>query len=326
MAALPHLSAAALDALALTPAEIRDALADTIRARAAGQVLSAPKSMLKPGDGRLAMTTLALDDQTGVMVVKALVQNPANPARGLASVNGAILALDAATGLPLATLDGPWITAQRTAALSMLAAQHLARPEAATVAFLGAGVQAQSHLAALAALYPLTALRVWSRTEPHALSTQAATLGLPLAHSATAREAIAGADIVISTLGRAAPPSGALDAGWLAPGSFAALVDLGHDWAPAALAALDLLAIDDLDQERSLPPDTRLAPLDAISGDLPALVAGTLAPRRDADQRTAFLFRGPAFADLSLAALALARADLLRRRVGANPPPPPNVA
>ena len=47
---LPHLSAADLDALDLSPAEIRDALADTIRARAAGLVHAAPKTMLKPGD------------------------------------------------------------------------------------------------------------------------------------------------------------------------------------------------------------------------------------------------------------------------------------
>ncbi|MDQ2089933.1 ornithine cyclodeaminase family protein [Marimonas arenosa] len=308
---IPHLSAADLDALALTAAEIRDALAATLRAQATGTVHAAPKTMLKPGDGRLLMTTLAADDRAGVMAVKSLVQNPANRARGLPYSDALVTALDASSGRPIATLDGGWITAHRTAALTMLAAHFLARDNATTAGFLGAGVQAQSHLAALVQLYPLTHLRIHSRSAPDRLAGHARALGLSVEITGSPRAAIAGADIVISAMSRDTPDTGGLDASWLSPGSFASLVDLGHTWARAPLGRLDALVLDDLAQERSLAADTRLAPLEVVAGDLADLVAGRLPPRQDPDQRFAFLFRGPASADLSLTALALQKAGLV---------------
>ena len=306
---IPHLSAADLDALALTPLAMRDALADTLRAQATGHVHTAPKSMLKPADGRLLMTTLSADDTTGIMAVKALVQNPANRGPGATYIDGTVTAFDAFTGRPLATLDGPWITAQRTAALSMLAAQHLANPQAQTAAFLGAGVQASSHLAALTALYPLKSIRIFSRSAPTRLTEQARSLNLAVAIADTARSALSGADIVISAVSRDAPAT-PVDPAWLAPGAFAALVDLGHGWPRDALATLDALYIDDLAQERVMPTDTRLADLDAVAGDLMALVTGAAPARQTPDQRIAFLSRGPAASDLSLVALALQQAGL----------------
>jgi ornithine cyclodeaminase/alanine dehydrogenase len=307
---LPHLTAADLAALALHPAAIRDALAATLRAQARAQVHAAPKSMLSPKDGRLLLTTLAADDETGILAVKSLVQNPANPARGLPSVGALVTAINAETGAPIATLDGNWITAERTAALSMLAAQFLARESATRVAFLGAGVQASSHLAALAALYPLREIIVHARSAPKRLLAQARALGLAASVADTPRAAVNGADIVISAMSRDHAAPDTLDATWLAPGAFASFVDLGHNWARAPLRALDILALDDLAQERAMPPKTRLAPLDAFHGDLPALLSGACAPRRTESQRTGFLFRGPATADLSLTTLALKAAGL----------------
>ena len=302
-----HLTAKDLDALALSAAERRDALEAVLRRE---NVHSAPKTMVKPGDGRLLMSTLAADDESGVMAVKALVQNPANAARGLPYSSAIVLALDAATGQPIATLDGNWITAHRTAALSMLAAKYLARAEAASVAFLGAGVQAQSHLEALAELYPLREVRIHARSAPEALTAMAEAKGLAASQCASAQEAIGGADIVISALSRDTPDRREIDAGWLAPGAFASLVDLGHNWARGPLERLDLLVIDDLAQEASLPEDQRLAPLEAFHGDLGGLARGALHGRQGVDQRAAFLFRGPATGDLALTALALRRAGL----------------
>ncbi|WP_322867032.1 NAD(P)-binding domain-containing protein [Aquicoccus sp. G2-2] len=307
---LPHLTDADLEALALAPATIRDALAETLRAQARAHVHSAPKSMLAPKDGRLLLTTLAADDETGILAVKSLVQNPANAARGLPSVGALVTAINAQTGAPIATLDGNWITAARTAALSMLAAQFLARDDAQTVGFLGSGVQASSHLTALAALYPLRSIVIHARSAPTRLLAQAKALGLSASTVDSPRAAISHADIVISAMSRDHAAPDTLDADWLAPGAFASFVDLGHNWARPSFATLDILALDDLTQERAMTPETRLAPLDAFHGDLPALLSGTCPARQSAAQRTGFLFRGPATADLSLTALALKAAGL----------------
>jgi hypothetical protein len=62
------------------------------------------------------------------------------------SINSLVVLQDGDTGLPLAVIDGNWITAVRTAGLSAVAAQRFANPQASAIAFIGCGVQAQSHL------------------------------------------------------------------------------------------------------------------------------------------------------------------------------------
>jgi len=104
-----------------------------------------------------------------------------------------------------------------------------------------------------------------------------------------------------------AEPQPFLDAGWLKPGAFAAIADLGVSWLPAELAAFDRIVIDDLTQEASQP--NKLAAPELVSGDLSQLVLGKLAARDSAAERNAFLFRGHALGDIALAALAWERAQ-----------------
>ena len=71
--------------------------------------------------------------------------------------------LDSETGLPVAILDGNWITAVRTAGLSATAAKYMATKDSAVAAFIGCGVQAKSHLRALADVFPLQRIKVFGR-------------------------------------------------------------------------------------------------------------------------------------------------------------------
>ena len=75
-----------------------------------------------------------------------------------------MLLFDGETGQLRALLDGSAVTAIRTAAVSAVATRALARPDAKELAILGAGVQARSHLEAMAALGRFERARVWSRT------------------------------------------------------------------------------------------------------------------------------------------------------------------
>src|SRR6202041_4125835 len=72
------------------------------------------------------------------------------------------------TGEPLATMDGRLITEMRTAAVSAVAVDQLAAPKAKVLAILGSGVQARSHMRALAGVRPFSEVRVWSRSQEHA--------------------------------------------------------------------------------------------------------------------------------------------------------------
>lgn len=305
---LVYLPRGLLQDLALTTAEMVETIETLTRGREDGTVWNAPKAALMPGDGRLFMSMLAAAEDPPFMVVKSLGMNPNNAADGLDIIGSLITLFDSRTGLPLAVMDGDWITAVRTAALSATAAKHLARPGSSVLAFIGCGVQADSHLNALAEMFPLSEIRAFGRGTANrdALCQAANDRGLTAIPSDSARAAIEGADLVVTSV-----PSGPdlvpfLDPGWLQPGAFAALPDHARPWLADGLAAWDRIVIDDAEQEARM-ADPMLDPA-LIAGDLRDLVVGRIPPRQTPEERTAFVFRGLALGDLALAALVYGRA------------------
>ena len=98
------------------------------------------------------------------------------------------------TGEPLATMDGRLITEMRTAAVSAVAIDYLAHPQAKVLGILGSGVQARSHMRALAGIRSFAEVRVWSRSQDHA-EKFASEIG---ARVTTAEQAVSGADVVLA--------------------------------------------------------------------------------------------------------------------------------
>lgn len=302
-----------LAALGITTGEVIAAIEKALADKAAGKLWTAPKSALLPGDGRYMMSTLSAADDPPLIAVKAVAVSPRNAARGLPGVNGAILLLDSETGMLVATLGANWVTAVRTAGLSAVAARRLADPAARAIAFVGTGTQARSHLDAFAELFPLAEVRIFGRGQANidALAAAARAKGLAARVAKAPREALEGADLVVSsvTLSYALEPF--LDARWLKPGAFAAITDLGLPWLPASLAAFDSIVIDDLEQEAgSAKPMVDPA---LVAGDLTGLAGGTVAAAFDPARRAAFLFRGIALGDFAVATLAYARAKAAER-------------
>jgi ornithine cyclodeaminase/alanine dehydrogenase len=302
-----HLDASALEGLGITPPEVADAIAQTVKDRAGGRVWSAPKSHIQIPDGRFAMSTTAVSQDPPLMAVKSLLLNPANPDQGLPLSNALITLLHGQTGVPLATLDGNWVTALRTAGLSTVAARGLARADSGVVAFVGCGVQARAHLRAFAAEFPIIAIRALGRGAANrdALCDLAREMGLDATPCEEPRQALEGADLVVTSVTHALAMTPFLDARWLPPGSFAAITDLARPWMPEGLGAFVPLIIDDVEQEREMP--SPMVPRDLVSGDLAGLVTGAVAGRDSPRQRTAFVFRGMAVGDLALAGLAYRR-------------------
>jgi ornithine cyclodeaminase/alanine dehydrogenase-like protein (mu-crystallin family) len=105
------------------------------------------------------------------------------------------------TGEPLATMDGRLITEMRTAAVSAVAIDHLADSQAKVLAILGSGVQARSHIRALAGIRSFSEVRVWSRSAEHA-QVFADEIG---ARVKTAEQAVRGADVVLALTSAAEP-------------------------------------------------------------------------------------------------------------------------
>ena len=162
--------------------------------------------------------------------IKWVTGFPDNAALGLPAINAVVVMSDPATGLPVAILDGGPITAQRTAAVSGVAIARFGRAGATRAALIGAGVQGHSHLPVIGHQLPGVRLAIHDRQpdRAEALAAEArATPGIASAEVApTARDAVAGADVVI-TAASFAPPSErqSMTPDWLAPDALVVAID-----------------------------------------------------------------------------------------------------
>src|SRR6266567_2341219 len=139
---------------------------------------------------------LDLPEQSAVLLMPSLLQTteqqtfglkvitfmPQNPSRGMPRLYASVLLLDAITGRTLAVLEGGWLTAMRTGAVSGLATDLLARRDADVLALFGAGAQAPMQVVAIATVRPLREVRVVNRSdERYAALVEAGDLLQPLA-------------------------------------------------------------------------------------------------------------------------------------------------
>lgn len=151
-----------------------------------------------------------------------------NPKLGLPSLNGLMILLSARTGLVEALLlDNGYLTDVRTAAAGAVAARHLSRQDASVAAIFGAGMQARRQFAALMLVRPISSARIWARN-PAMAQRLAADLarehGIDVSAVADPREAVRGADIIVTTTPSEKP---ILMADWLEPGQH--LTAMGSD-------------------------------------------------------------------------------------------------
>ena len=144
----------------------------------------------------------------GALGVKLVTFYPENA--GIHTHHATILLFKPETGEPLVTMDGRLITEVRTAAVSAVATQHLARKDAAVLAILGAGVQARSHLEALRLVRDFRDVRVWSPRRAAAFAREHKIRAV-----SSAEAAVRGADVVVTATTSKIP---VLAGDWLAPG------------------------------------------------------------------------------------------------------------
>jgi ornithine cyclodeaminase/alanine dehydrogenase-like protein (mu-crystallin family) len=150
---------------------------------------------------------------------KLITVFPGNHGTAIDSHQGAVLLFDGETGSLLALMDAASITAIRTAAVSGVATRLLARRDSATLAILGAGVQAHTHIDAMLAVRPLTRILIWSRSGDHAraVARDAGTRhGVNVEVVEDAATAVRAADVVCTVTASREP---VLRGEWLRPGA-----------------------------------------------------------------------------------------------------------
>ena len=254
-----------------------------------------PLRMRLPVPGQPALFLVMPAIYGEVMGAKLVSVFPENASRGLDTHFAVIQLFRTDTGEPLATMDARLITEMRTAAVSAVATDLLARADTRVLAILGSGVQARAHVAALRCVRSFEEIRIWSRNRENARKL-AEQVG---AKVMSAEEVVRGADVVVAATAASEP---VLLGRWLKQGAHInALGAVGAGRRELDDEAMKgLLVVESREAAGQESEDIRSsgAAIDAELGEL--LTAAT--PRRQAG-RTIFKSVGLAVEDLAAAKL-----------------------
>ncbi|MDD9877967.1 MAG: ornithine cyclodeaminase family protein [Magnetovibrio sp.] len=238
---------------------------------------------------------------------------PANPGRGLPTIQGLIVLSDGLDGRPLAILDSGELTGLRTAAATALAARHGARTDARRLAVIGCGNQARHQITALAGVRPLAGLAVHDRDPARAAGLAdwaRENHGLEAEAAGGIAEAAADADIIVTCTTAARP---ILTPAMVPAGAFVAAVGADNpekqELDPALFRRARVL-VDDAAQcaqggDRA--PALRAGAIteDGVAADLAALAAGAKPGRTGADEIVIFDSTGTGVQDVAAAVAAV---------------------
>jgi ornithine cyclodeaminase/alanine dehydrogenase len=297
-----YLSRSDVEAIQLPMSEIIEALEEMFREKGEGRVEMPPKPGIHTAPDAFIHAMPAYVPSLGAAGLKWISGYPGNQEKGLPYITGLLVLNDPETGIPLAIMDATWVTAQRTGAATALAAKYLARPKSATVGIVACGVQGRSNLEALTCLFPIRRVKAYD-LYPEVAERYAREMGdrlqIEVEPVEALHDAVQGLDMVVTSGPILKSPRPAIEAGWLAPGSFASLVDFDSFWQGEAMREADKLATDDLVQMQYYREEGYFADTPEAYADLGEIVAGKK-PGREADhERTMTINLGLALEDMA---------------------------
>ena len=295
---------------------------DAFREYASGDVIQAPRlNLVLPGTAGACRAMTAALNSSPTFGLKTLTGYPGR--RAPDETYFTLLLFDRRDGALRAVMAANHITGIRTGAASGVAAKYLARPEASIVGLFGAGVQARHQVAAIAAVRSLKAVKVFdvdaakAAAFAHAIESDFGVAAHPVA---TARDAVAGSDLVITATTANQP---VFKGEWLEPGTHTSGVGAN---APAKRELDDetfrrsKVVVDFRQQVLEEAGDIQAAiksgaiSADRIHAEMGDVVVGRAPARADASEITLFKSVGVALEDVATASFVYEQA--LARGVG----------
>jgi alanine dehydrogenase len=230
-----------------------------------------------------------------------------NRAHGLEGHQSLILLYDPVTGAPTAVIDGNYLTILRTGAVGAIAAKHLARKGARTVAVIGCGAQGRIQVAALRQVRPIGTVRCYSRGAESAarFAAHCRALGVDAVSCSSEQDAVKGADIIVTSTPSFAP---VVKDAWVTPGvhinAIGADTEGKHEIDQAILARAKVV-VDSWSQAARLGEcqhGVRDGLLSSPHAELGEIVAGQKPGREREEEVTVFDATGLAIQDVAVAA------------------------
>ena len=308
----------------LSMPDLIDGMQAALAAFSTGEVQQPLRTVLEVGNAKAFFGVMpAFMPRSGALGTKLVTVFGSNAAIGLPTHLATIVLLDPATGALRCVMDGRYITEARTAAVSAVSVRMLARTDAAVLAIVGSGVQARSHLEAIAHVRLLREVRVWSPTNAHRdrFADEARAVTTATVQAANdARAAVEGADLIALTTASREP---VIESGWVADGAHICAVgacrpdqrEMSTELVRRAKVFVDsrtgaLAEAGDI----VLPIKEGAFDAGPIAGELGDVAAGRVTGRSRATEVTVFKSLGMAVEDLAAAHMVYQRA--LERGLG----------
>ena len=294
------------------------AVEQAFRTRGAGGRASSAVCGIELPEGGLHAKLAVLDVAQPYAAAKINANLPGNPSRrDLPTIQGLLVLFDALTGIPLAVMDSGAITTLRTAATSAVAARYLAREDADTATFIGCGVQARAHLAALQCVRPVErciAFDVDATAAGRFVDEARDRHGLVIEVGGDFRAATRASEIIITTTPSRHP---VLHLDDVSSGTFIAAVGADHEHKheiDPALLRVAAVVVDDLMQCEQMGDlhhalNAGAMRREDVRASLDQVVAGIRSGRNSDDETVVFDSTGIAIEDVAAAALVYERAS-----------------
>lgn len=241
---------------------------------------------------------------------------PTNVPKDLPTITAVIVLNDPETGMPLAFMDGTYITALRTVAVSAVTAKHLCNPDATVMGLVGCGVQGKYHAVALKQIIPaISTIKIHDQYEPSVRSfledIRPRLPGVTISVHSCPEETIRGVDVVVTATGKLLAPI--YKNKWVKEGALVLPVHtLG--WDPSTASQMDKLVTDDWEQFRTV-GDKAYQPLpEKPHAETGEIVAGLKTGRENRTERIVCFNKGLAVHDVMMANAIYQKAQ--RRHIG----------
>jgi ornithine cyclodeaminase len=291
---------------------------DALTALAVGKVHQPLRTIIRPPDaaGLMGLMPSYISGDRAAFGLKAICIFPGNPARGKDAHQGAVLLFSADTGELLAMMNASAITSIRTASVSAVATDLLAREDACDLAIIGSSVQARSHLAAMSEVRSIKRCRIASRQLQHAqnfVEEMRRDYSFPLEPVESVEDALEGADLIVTVTSTREP---VVRREWISPGAHLNVVGASTPHArevDSATIAASSLFVDRRESTINEAGDYLFAAREGVIGpnhiraEIGEVLTGAKAGRTSPEEITLFKSLGLAVEDL-------AAADYLYRR------------
>lgn len=303
----------AVEVVQLLPmTECIEVMDEALQALARGEVSLPLRTILKPSEvkGVLAQMPAFRAGDRPMFGLKAICVFPGNAAIGKDAHQGGVLLFSGETGELLAIGNASAITAIRTAAVSAVATRSLAREDANELGIIGAGIQAHSHLEAMACARPIRRARIASSRVDHARQFAAESqprFPFPIEAAETPEAAIRGADLIVTATTSREP---VIQREWVSPGAH---INAIGTYSPAAreidtaTMATASLFVDRRESALNEAGDYLIAAKEGAIGpehiraELGEVLIGAQPGRTSAEEITVFKSLGLAIEDLAAA-------------------------